>query len=34
MNYMEIVQTTSAITAITMIVIGSRWLKLYLKSMF
>lgn len=34
MNYMEIVQTSSAIAAITMILIGSRWLKLYLKSMF
>ena len=30
MNYLNFVQTTSAMASIAMIVIGSRWLKRYL----
>lgn len=32
MNILEFAQTTSAIAGIAMIVIGSRWLKLYLRT--
>ena len=33
MNILEFAHTTSAIAGITMILIGSRWLKLYLRSL-
>lgn len=32
MNYMDFVQTTSAVAGIAMILMGSRWLKQYLKA--
>lgn len=33
MNFLEFAQTTSAIAGIAMIVMGARWLKLYLRNM-
>lgn len=33
MNILEFAHTTSAIAGIAMILIGSRWLKLYLRTM-
>jgi len=33
MNYLNFVQTTSAIALITMIFMGSRWLKQYLRTL-
>ena len=34
MNFLEFAQTTSAISGIAMILIGSRWLKQYLRTPF
>lgn len=34
MNYLDFVQTTSAMAGIAMVVIGSRWLKQYLRTLF
>lgn len=33
MNYLNFVQTTAAMASIAMIVIGSRWLKRYLRTL-
>lgn len=33
MNFLDFVQTTSAIAGIAMIVMGQRWLKHYLRTM-
>lgn len=34
MNWMEFVQTTTALAGITMILLGSAWLKRFLKAQF
>lgn len=34
MNILEFAHTSSAIAGIAMILIGSRWLKLYLRTLF
>lgn len=33
MNFLEFAHTTAAVAGIAMIVMGSRWLKLYLRTM-